>query len=452
MRRDFRVKTDISRIYKDARQNSWVYIDSSKILYVSQLAEHVRKLFDIKKPFHLLSRSDETYFFLPFEEDVRILENNDTVVVVPGTGITSSLVVEKSERHNETSQQSLNQISHQTHQASNEVQNGFLIPPTLFQEKVSNASSDKSCNSEKSSAQNNLMQTIENTSGISFTGSLYRTALHETIADDTKDSKITEDITEDNSITEDSMVSNKRKRVRKRKQRKPTEIVPESDTSLMETSGKKPKIIDSILISSGKHIRFQGLDDEDTASDNNVNNIQNGDTKHKQSVNKDLAALLNLRQSSTPLTFQHKRIKRDYIPETINETSMSVDTSTNINKSHANSMSSSKSMIEPERIKENSMSNKSAADDTVSFKVFRMAEDYTPQLSSVIIAKVLAKSSDESQYTMKILHGREQLQDPEGKFSLPKDEKDKDDEENDVVVLEKSTLLELAKVSAIGTA
>lgn len=218
---------------------------------------------------------------------------------------------------------------------------------------------------------------IYNFAGISFTGSLYRTALHETIADDTKDSKMTEDLTEDNSITEDSTVSNKRKRVRKRRLKKPTDIVPESDGSLMETSDKKPKIIDSILISSGKHIRFKGLDDEDTASDNNAlseNNvqrvIQNGDIKHKQSINKDLTALLNLRQSSTPLTFQHKRMKRDYVPETISETVTSVDTTKSINKSNASNVSSSKSMIEPERVKENSISNKSTADDdTVSFKV-----------------------------------------------------------------------------------
>lgn len=82
MRQDFRVKMDISRIYQDARQYSWVFIDSTKVFYVNQLADHVRKLFNVKEPFYLLSRHEDTCFFLPFEEDIRILENNDTVVWV----------------------------------------------------------------------------------------------------------------------------------------------------------------------------------------------------------------------------------------------------------------------------------------------------------------------------------------------------------------------------------
>jgi hypothetical protein len=80
MRQDFRVKMDLSQIFQDARQLSWIYVDSTSILYVNQLAEHVRRLFDIKKPFHFMSKHEEMFIFLPFEEDVRVLGNNDTVM------------------------------------------------------------------------------------------------------------------------------------------------------------------------------------------------------------------------------------------------------------------------------------------------------------------------------------------------------------------------------------
>lgn len=36
-------------------------------------------------------------------------------------------------------------------------------------------------------------------------------------------------------------------------------------------------------------------------------------------------------------------------------------------------------------------------------QVFRMGEDYTPQLSDVIIANILSTSADGSQYTLKLL-------------------------------------------------
>ena len=231
----------------------------------------------------------------------------------------------------------------------------------------------------------NYFKTIFDYSGAgSINYSLYRTALHDTAINDsaindTKDSKITEDnFTEDNSLVEETTGSNKRKRVRKRKSKKVSEIVPETDSSTLEISGKKPKIIDSILISSGKHIRFQGLDDEDSSFDTKAQNdnsmqrlFSNGDIKNKQSVNKELASLLNLRQSSTPLTFTHKKAKREYVPEQINEVSaeMNMDTSEKRNKSLSN-FNSTNSTIESEKTKENSQLSKSNADsETVSFKV-----------------------------------------------------------------------------------
>jgi hypothetical protein len=43
----------------------------------------------------------------------------------------------------------------------------------------------------------------------------------------------------------------------------------------------------------------------------------------------------------------------------------------------------------------------------------------------------------------------DQLQEPEGKFSLPKDEENANTENNDIITLEKSKLIELKKVTKI---
>lgn len=160
----------------------------------------------------------------------------------------------------------------------------------------------------------------------SLGGSFYKTALYDTIEGDKNLDSTKENRSEDKSILDDSIVSVKRKRVRKRKQKKTAENVPESDTSFSESSNKKPKIIDSILIASGKHIRFEGIDDEVEASNCCVTNgntqaiEQNSLLQNKEfETNKELAALLNLKYSSTPLTFSHKKKKKVYKPETIDE-------------------------------------------------------------------------------------------------------------------------------------
>jgi hypothetical protein len=194
---------------------------------------------------------------------------------------------------------------------------------------------------------------------LSLNDSLYTTAIHDTNVYNNGDIKTTDDnFSEDNnSIIKENLLTSKRKRIRKKKKKKLLEVVPDSDTSSMRYSSKKPKIIDSVLISSGKHIRFKGLEDEDTISDNNPvyeNGIHgkhiNNDFTNKQLINKDLNTLLNLRQSSTPLTFGYKKIKKEIKPEVIDE--------------------DSKSMNESQRSKENSQLNETIQhDDTVSFKV-----------------------------------------------------------------------------------
>ncbi|KAJ8681392.1 hypothetical protein QAD02_017179 [Eretmocerus hayati] len=437
MRRDFRVKIDFSKIYFDARRFSWVFVDSSRILYVHELADHIQKLFDLEKPFHLLSKFEETHCFLPFDEDVRILENNDTVLIVPGTGFV------KSAQNGESSTQN------STH---NTLQNGFKEP--INYSKINNiGDSEISYPSEKSSIHNTLETTSDT---VSMSETFYRTALHETATND-EDLKTTDDnFTEDTSVTEDILTS-KKKRIRKRpKRKKQMSTTAECDASPIEPSLKKPKIIDSILIPSGKHIRFKGVEDGDKMMDGDVlpenNEIQqNGRGGFRPDIAKDLNALLSLRKSSTPLTFTHKRVMKDFKPEVIDESRMSTESNNDTNQPNS-SATSNKSASNPTKHHENSESKLSdILNSTITFKVFRIGEDYTPQLSDFILAQVLGYNRDESKYTLKIIEGLEQLQDPYGKFSLPKDDdNDDEDETNDVLVLESSKLIDLKPVKALN--
>lgn len=137
----------------------------------------------------------------------------------------------------------------------------------------------------------------------------------------------------------DSIVSiAKRKRVRKRKQKNQikTPFILSSDMN-EENKSKKPKIIDSYIISSGKHIRFDSTEkEENIEKEKNTTKEENAkkkeDTKKKEnniakqivqeisrnesyiskaSSSRDLSTLLALGQSSTPITFRNKKAKTE---------------------------------------------------------------------------------------------------------------------------------------------
>lgn len=73
----FRVKVDLSKFFHDVRQCCWIFVDGTKIQQVMHLKQHISELFNIAEPFHLLLNDTE---YLPPAEDVRLLENNETVL------------------------------------------------------------------------------------------------------------------------------------------------------------------------------------------------------------------------------------------------------------------------------------------------------------------------------------------------------------------------------------
>jgi len=75
----FRLKVDLSRFFHDARQYCWIFVDGTRVQRIDQIEQHIAKLFSILEPFHLLLNDTD---YLPPTEDVRILEKNETILLV----------------------------------------------------------------------------------------------------------------------------------------------------------------------------------------------------------------------------------------------------------------------------------------------------------------------------------------------------------------------------------
>lgn len=76
-RTNFRVKLDLCKYYNDQHRFCWIFIDSTKMIDVNDIKGHIKTLFRINEPFDLFLNEIE---YLPPNEDVRILKENETVL------------------------------------------------------------------------------------------------------------------------------------------------------------------------------------------------------------------------------------------------------------------------------------------------------------------------------------------------------------------------------------
>lgn len=123
------------------------------------------------------------------------------------------------------------------------------------------------------------------------------------------------DIMEDHSFIKKETTSIKRKRVRHRRGKNLSTSAKDPDN--MNDTTKKPKIVDSLVLSSRKHIRFDK---------NEPNEIQ---MMQQFVIEPALSKLFSLRNSSTPLTFSNQKIKEEFVqPQNISNIEVeNVDTS-----------------------------------------------------------------------------------------------------------------------------
>ncbi|XP_011686965.1 PREDICTED: uncharacterized protein LOC105449430 [Wasmannia auropunctata] len=436
-RSQFRLKVDLSNFFHDARRSCWIFVDGTKIQQVRHMKQHISKLFNIAEPFHLLLNDTE---YLPPIEDVRILKENETILVIPGSGINNEVpaIVETSNGSVDDRQiQSIN-------------------IKTGKQETVSQDISNDTLNNTQPASINNTTRDMT-----------FYSVISDTAADHSEGD--TDSKTTDNNLTEDcnmidSIVSiAKRKRVRKRKPRNrsrlivsPPDIIEEN--GLKEPKLKKPKIIDSYIVPCGKHIRFCNMEDENNIAKQIVQEIsRNESCLSKASSSRDLSTLLALGQSSTPITFVNKRLRNEVKTENaLNNEIGGKNLNKNMEDSTEKNVSSEKSKKEVQSYKNMQadlekfpiMTRKPKAHDIIAFKTLKIGGDYTPQVSNSIFTEVVSSCTQSGNYTLRILHGREEIQVPIGKFSLSEDESESHPD-GDTFVLNHSQMIEPRLISVL---
>lgn len=295
-RPNFRVKVDLSKYYQDVRRFCWVFIDSTKILKISHVKQHITNLFNIVEPYHLCLNNVD---YLPPEEDVRIIKEDETLIVIPGSGLKEDVQVST----NFPSQQG-NDIKHGTKTLPEEEYLGIeypIIKQTVSTKDIDTQTTGISRNSTKDVSSNDI-------------------TFHSIRNDTESDEKTYEidfktldsDITENNSPMQEKVLTSTSKRKRYRKGKKNVSTFIKSATN-EESTKKKPKVVDSVVIPSGKHIRFSPFEMNNTElSDHVTNDIPMNDLcTIKAEQTKELTRLLALRLSSTPLTFTNTKIKRE---------------------------------------------------------------------------------------------------------------------------------------------
>ncbi|XP_054008209.1 uncharacterized protein LOC128892111 [Hylaeus anthracinus] len=424
-RSNFRIKLDLCKFYNDVRRFCWIFVDGAKMLQISHLMEHITKLFNMKESFHLLLNEIE---YLPPNEDIRVLKENETISVCPGSGLENgpdlfTHTVTESENNVMKIERNNYSIQHKESQTNLSPQK---INSMLVQENLSNDILNRS--------QRDILET-------STTCSRTEDDTVSMVDSKTNDSILINDV----SISEDCVLAKKRRR--RTRQKKPKYV--KQPVVEEENKPKKPKIINSYIISSSKHIRFDNADTEEVL----IKDVIQGETRNeylnKESPPHELANLLSLGQNSVPATFTNTKVKEEIKVEHMS------DEETNHNMSFENtneSISLSKELQEGKELSNKDisacpvMTTKPQIKDFVGFKMLKIGVDYTPQVSEFIVAEVISYCPTTLMYTFKVLQGLSELQVPVGKFTLVQD-----DEErviNDTITLNSAQLIEPRLVSS----
>lgn len=74
---NFRIKLDLCKYHKDMHRFCWIFIDSTKMINIKDVKGHINSLFRVNEPFDLFLNEVE---YLPPNEDIRILKENETVL------------------------------------------------------------------------------------------------------------------------------------------------------------------------------------------------------------------------------------------------------------------------------------------------------------------------------------------------------------------------------------
>ncbi|XP_047360368.1 uncharacterized protein LOC124953280 isoform X2 [Vespa velutina] len=393
-RSDFRIKVDLSKYYHDIRRFCWIFVDGTKILQISDMKKHIKKLFNIREPYHLCLNNTE---YLPPSEDARIIKENETIIVIPGSGLENEV------------ESSIN----------------FLSPIIQDNDNSENKGNKTFNHKEVQTIEFSVMEVPPKDITIQSNGLSSASKQEDDTDDNCTDYKTMNSNTmEDCSFIEKETNSTKRKRVRHRKGKKNISTSVKDSNDKNNTT-KKPKIVDSLVLSSGKHIRF------DTTETNEIEMMQ------QFVIEPALSKLFSLRNSSTPLTFPNKKIKEEIVnpqnisnvevenidipnektDETLNNTVKKNTSGKEINHDVKNQSFSDVELEQYPIAQMYDVQN----NDIIGFKMLRIGEDYSPHMSKIIVAQVMGLNQQTNVFTLKVIKGLDQIYNgtiPSGKFSI----------------------------------
>ncbi|XP_033353633.1 uncharacterized protein LOC117235571 isoform X1 [Bombus vosnesenskii] len=372
-RTNFRIKLDLCKYHKDLHRFCWIFIDSTKMINIKDVKTHINLLFRINEPFDLFLNEVE---YLPPNEDVRILKENETVLVLPKTRLSNI-------------QLSSTQLINQLHLA---VSNPVSPIDAGKQDPESSPADSK-----------RIGPTAINSPAAK--SSPVQHEFSSDITDKLQNSKESTDV-------EIPYVYARRKRTRRRKSSKPEQLLlNEGDRS------SKAYVINAKVVPLGKHIRFDNIDDE-ICLENPVTCPETIRGVHTTvSPVHELTNLLSMVNNSTPPTFENNRVKN-----TVNAKHQSNEVNgvnTNVSASIASIMAlgESKEFVNTDLETYPVMTTKPKINDIIAFKMLKIGSDFTPQVSNFIVAEVVSCSPEKSLYIFKVLQGLSEVQVPVGKLN-----------------------------------
>ncbi|XP_057320393.1 uncharacterized protein LOC130664475 [Microplitis mediator] len=384
---NFRLKLNLSKFYNDARKLSFVYVDTSAINNVMQLHSKIANTFGIVDSFYLIT---ENNIFLPFVEDIRIIQPNDVITVIPGCPGLSIDAPAPSRT--------------------------VTLPS-----KVEPSKPESPHQSEES----------DNTEVEVFDNSI-------------SENNVDTDIKNVNSPS--TVPKKKRKRVRPRHKK--------NKNTLEKEEGMESKICQQNGFSNGtngikinnekltpKHLKFNSDDENLQVTNDKKGNGIPARTKPTVRSNEaaSLSTLLSLKNNPVPVTYSSKRVRSN---SEISHTSNVSRVSQSRGPGKNNNVKMETSPASPPVSLPENLSNGSSdidfskvnpldypvvpgagfeIDDVVAFRTLKIGEDYSPTVSGYIIAKVCARDHNSDDYMFKIIDGHDQIKTPEGKFTLPSD-------------------------------
>ncbi|KAF7988830.1 hypothetical protein HCN44_007140 [Aphidius gifuensis] len=369
-RSNYRILIDLSNYYDDARRLSCVFTDDKTISHIIHLKQRISKVFKIPGEFYLVAGQE---VYLPLNEDIRIIKENEIIQVVPGSGVEGFLLwKDLTVRHD-----------------------GNPLEALPVKQTAENINLRIDNNQEtKLIQQKNSLQIVESLKlNLQQSHIDNNEKLINDIANKTNDQSITNNQNESSGIS--SIPRRKRKRIRKRK---PKKTIEQFTTNSIKEIIQKPIEFNSIKpISKPKHMKFNWDDINDE-----ITNKNNDDTS-------SLSNLLNLKNTPIPVIFEGKK--------TNNFDKLKIEKCENI---HGFDNNGDKNLDYNKINPQNYPIHKAEllVDDVIAFRVFKLENDYTPGVSGNIIAKILNADKDKQSYKLSIITGGDQLKEPEGKFSL----------------------------------